>query len=166
MGNKAEDQVVLDQLDMLLDKNLSDVEDLPEYLESVPKGFYKLKVVKRESKTVEMEDPDDKSKKKKTPIIQWTYEIVEALELEDQTIEVPKPGSRFNESIFFGDVEKGTQVVKAKFKEIAESQGIGNVKELVEFVKEGLEVCGFVKTTKDKKKEDKYYIRVENVRMA
>lgn len=158
-------QTDIDLLDALLDKNLEDVEDLPEYLDRVANGFYKLKIVEVQRKTVETTDKDTKAKVD-APIIQFVFEVVECMELEDAAKEAPKVGARFNESVWFNkDVDKAAAVIKLKFKEVAEAWGASNLKELVNQL-QGAEIAALVKTTADREKEDKFYIRVSNCRLA
>jgi hypothetical protein len=170
-GTKEEDNAVLDSLEGLLDKNLEDVEDLPEYLDIVPKGFYKLKVERIEHKSVEVKNSEGDGKIK-VPTIQFIYMILETMELADQAQEKVKDGSKFSETIFFlpRDLAKGAQVIKAKFKEVAATLGVNMVNELVgnrttkgQLV--GMEIAASVKTTKDPNKEDRYYHQVSNCKI-
>lgn len=162
--DKEQEQIGLDLLDSLLDKNLADVEDLPEYLEQCPKGFYKLLVERVERKMVEI-TVEGSSTKVPAPTIQFTYVIQETLELADATAEPPKPGSKFNESVFFHkDPEQAASVIKAKFEEVANSMGWANLKDLIQNL-QGTVIGAQVHTNKDKKKDDKYYIQVRNAKV-
>lgn len=149
-------------LDALLDQNLSDVADLPEYLDNCPNGFYHLKMEQVERKMVEIKG--EGGAKVPAPVVQFVYSIVAALELEDQTKEPPKPNSRFNETVFFHkDAQKANEVIKSKFKGLAESQGWNTVADIVNGLK-GLEFGAIVKSKADRDKEDKWYIQVTNAR--
>lgn len=162
MTTKEVDQASIDAISMLLDKNLADVADLPEYLDRVPNGFYHLKVVEVESKGVEIAKEKGSSEKIMAPVIQMVFEIVECKELEDESKEKPKPGGRFNESFFLhNEPEKAIESIKAKYKEVAEKLKIENVLVLVQTLK-GMDIFAKVKTVADKKKEDTFYIRVSN----
>jgi hypothetical protein len=162
--DKDVEQNNLDLLDSLLDKNLSDVEDLPEYLEQCPKGFYRLLVEKVEKKIVEV-SVEGASAKVPAPTIQFTYVIEEVLELADATAEPPKVGSKFNESVFFHkDADQAASVIKAKFEEVANAMGWANMKDLIQNL-QGTSIGAQVQTNKDKKKDDKYYIQVRNAKV-
>ena len=165
----TEAQIAMEQLEALLDKNLDDIDDLPEYLEQCPTGFYKLHVQKVEFKSVEI-TPKGQTQKIQAPAVQFTYAILEVLELKDAEKvapeDIPKAGSLFNESIFFhSDPKKATEVIKAKFEEIGIALGIDNALALVKKL-EGLAIAGAVKTKKDKNKEDTYYIQVSNCKLV
>lgn len=165
-SNKEADQVTLDELDAILDKNLADVEDLPEYLDRVSNGFYKLRILTVEQKRVEIPKEEGSSEKIDAPVIQFVFEIQETLELEDAEAPEPKAGDRFNVAIFLHkEPEKALGVLKAMFADVAASLNVANVKELIKNNLKGLDVMAKVSTKKDRKKEDKYYIRVSNCKL-
>lgn len=171
MQTKEEAQLALEELNMLLDKNLEDVADLPEYLDKIPPGFYKLTILEAEFKSVEVPKEKGSQEKISAPVLQFVYEVKECLELqnEEDRGKLPKMDGttppRINESIFFHtNKETATSAVKTKFKEIAEQLKIGNLLELVRSLK-GLDIGATVKCVEDNKKEDKFYIRVSNCRM-
>lgn len=163
---KEQDQATIDALEMLLDKNLADVEDLPEYADRVANGFYHLKLYAFEKKSVEIAKEKGSSEKIQAPVLQSQFEIVECKELEDSTQEAPKPGVRFNESFFLhNEPDLAIASIKAKYKEVAEKLKIENVLALVNTLNQGVEILAKVKTVKDKKKDDTYYIRVSNAQL-
>jgi hypothetical protein len=164
MSTKEQDQVASSMLDSLLDANLADIADLPEYADFIPTGFYKLKIETVERKSVEITDKESKQKVQ-APVLQLVYSVQETLELEDQSVEKIKPNTRFNISYFFNkDPQKSLEVIKANFKNIAEQLGITNVAELIGKL-QGLEVGATVKSKKAKDKEDTYYIQVSNAKL-
>lgn len=163
--DKQTDQAAIEMFSSILDRTLEDVEDLPEYLDYVPTGFYKLKIIEVEKKMVEITDKETKAKVQ-APVIQFVYEIVEALELADPDKSAPKAGGRFNESIFFHkDKDKALSVIKSKFGEIATAWNIPNVLVLVDQLK-GAEIGATVKAKKDKLDDEKFYIQVSNAKLA
>lgn len=158
-------QAVVDSLEMLLDKNLADVEDLPEYLDNVPNGFYKLLIVDIERKSVEVSKEKGSTDKVDAPVIQFIFEILECVELEDKTKEAPKEKARFNESFFLHNKPELTIAsIKAKYKDIATSLNIDNMLALINVLK-GMSIGAKVKTVTDKNKEGTYYIRVSNAQV-
>jgi hypothetical protein len=162
--SKEQDQIAQAQLAALLDKNLSDVADLPEYLDYAPTGYYHLKMAKLEQKMVEIKDKDNGGVKVPAPVIQFTFEVMAVLELEKAGEEPPKVGSRIGESVFFHkDPEKAMEVIKAKFAGLAESQGWNTVADIIAGI-EGLEFGAVVKSKEDKEKKDKFYIQVSNAK--
>jgi len=161
-----EAQVAIDLMDSLLDKNLDEVADLPEYAEQVPNGMYMLTIISKEKKVVSIQEKD-KKEKTNAPCIQFVYEINECLELEkeEEREKVPKAGIRFNETVFFHrDVEKANSVLKAKFGDLGPSLGVERLGEIINKL-EGLKVGALVKTKKDKNKEDTYYIQATNCKL-
>lgn len=158
------DQIAKDMMMNLLDRNLADVADLPEYLDKAPTGYYKLKVEDIVYKNVEIQEKG-KTGKTDAPTVQVEYSIQGILELEDQTIpeeKHPKLGSRFAETFFMhNDPQKAIEVIKAKYKAIAEELKIEKVSDLLEQMK-GLDIGATVKSKADKNKEDRWYIQASN----
>lgn len=165
MSTPEQNQEAANLLDELLDKQLSDVEDLPEYLDQIANGFYKVKMVEVEKKTVEVKQ-EGTDVKLKAPVVQFVYEIMECLELQDPSKKAPNPTDRFNESVFFHkDKEKAAAVIKAKFGDMSAAQGWVTVLDIINGIK-GLEFTCNIKTTADKDKADKFYLRVTNCQLA
>lgn len=165
MSKDAKDQVAADMLDSLLDANLADVADLPEYLDYCPDGAYFVKCVKVEKKNVEIKDKEKAGQKKDAPVVQFTFAIQRTMELVDATKEQVKEGSQFSETVFFhSDADKAKEVIKAKYKGLAESQGWKTVGDIVSGL-EGLEFVATIKSKKDKD-ADKYYIQLNNAMPA
>lgn len=155
-----------DIFDSILDTNLDDIADLPEYADYVPNGLYHLKIVESEKKTVETTNKDTKQKEN-APVVQITYEIVEAKELKDPTEEpLVKPNMRFNESYWFnGDKErqqKSMEVMKVKYKALADQFGWKNLSEMIAGMK-GLDVLALVTSKRSKDDSDKFFINTKNM---
>lgn len=167
---KEAEKVAMESLDSILDSNLEDVEDLPEYIDQVPAGYYKMKITKCERKTAEVAKEEGSSEKVTVPVTQVEFEIVECLELadtsKDKDAEGAKPTNRFNVSFFWHkDIEKTKSAFKTLFSEIAPTQGWQNLLDIERGAK-GLEVAAKVKSVADKKKDDRYYHRVSNMTLA
>lgn len=147
-------------LDTLLDQDLSEIADLPTF-EIPPKGFYRLLVSKVEEKTVDLSGG-----KGKAPVIQFDYQVVEPLELEDESErELVKVGQNFSESYFFhNDPEKTKQAIKTTFKAVGESLGCKTLKELVEKL-QGCEIAATVNHRKDKNDSEKIYAQIRNAQI-
>lgn len=167
---KPEEKAAVDSMDALLDRNLDGVEDLPEYLDKVPMGFYKLRVTKCERKPVEVSKEKGSQEKIMAPVTNIEFEVMECLELADTSKNAiedgAKPKSRFNVSIFWNrDVEKAAAAFKAMFKDVAKAQGWQTLLEIEQKIA-GSEIGAQVKSVEDKDKDGKYYHRVSNAQLA
>lgn len=160
--DQANSQAAAALLAGLLDTSLADVADLPTYLDYCPNGFYKLKVVSVEQKMVDMKN--DSGTKVPGPVIQFTYEILETLELEKESEKPIEGKAQFSETIFFHkDPEKGKEVVKAKFKDVAEKVGWTTVADVIANLA-GMEIGAIVKSKQDKEDKNRYYIQLTGAR--
>lgn len=151
-------------LDSLLETNLADVADLPEYIDEIPSGNYKLLISLCEKKKVEVPDKDNPGKKVKATTIQLNFTTLECIELVDPSKmeKVPKMGGIISESVWFNkDVQQGLSVLKAKFEEIAKAQGIDNMLTLVNSL-QGMTVFATIKCKANTKKEGYFFIQVTN----
>lgn len=155
-----------DIFDELLETNLDDIADLPEYADYIPTGTYHLRIVESEKKFVEVQNKETKAKEK-APVIQFTYEIVEPKELKDpQEENLLKPGMRFNESFWLnGDAEakkKTLEIIKVKFKELSAKFGWSSLGDVIAGAK-GVEVFAIVKSKASDKDADKFFIGTKNM---
>ncbi len=163
-----------DLFDSILDTNLSDIADLPEYLDFCPAGAYILDIVEAEHKKVEVDNPDKKvGGKIEADVLQVTYEISSIAELVDPSNEglvktkvKDGVGSRFNESFFFHkDPKKSQEIFKAKYKAIAEKLGFNSVGETLRGMK-GVQILATVTSKKGKDREnERYFINTANIQV-
>ena len=164
----------MDDFDSILDTNLNDIADLPEYLDFCPTGVFNINIVEAEHKKVEVDNPDKKvGGKIDADVLQVTYELESIAELVDPTNEnlvktVAKDGtgSRFNESYFFHkDPKKSQEIFKAKYKAIADKLGLGSIGETLKAMK-GLKIQCTVTSKKGKDKEnERYFINTSNIQV-
>ena len=138
----------------LLDKSIDDIEDLPGF-EVPPQGVYTFKM------NCAVKAVNDK------PAIETTFEVMEAMELNDSTLDVSgvKIGTKFSIlSFIHNDVAMG------KFKElvapIAAHSGENNVAKLVTEVIKDLVVVATLKHRKNKEDESKPYADVSKITVA
>src|SRR6188474_2351504 len=164
--DKPQDAISIDDL---METSLDDIEDLPEYLDFCPTGNYKLEIVGAEKEVVEVDDDENKGKKKDADVFRVQYEIVKINELKDpeqedqiKTRELHGAGSRFSESFFMHkDPKKSMQIFKAKYKEIAIKFGFTTVSQLLDGMKGTVIDCN-VKSNLAKDKE-RYFINTKNI---
>lgn len=140
-----------DDIDLdLLDKNLTDIEDLPSF-EVPPRGTYTF-LVNAGTKKVNGH-----------PCVTLDYEVVDTIQLADPTKDkAPVPGSKFN-SLFMLDNEFGEGNMKKNLAPYAEFFGTDNVKVLVKEKIQNVVIQGSVKHRKDKDDPDRVYGEVKNV---
>lgn len=133
----------------LLDKSIDDIEDLPGF-EVPPPGTYALKY------TAAIKPINDKA------FIENTFEVLEALELNDPTIEGVKIGTKFSTL-----TQIGNDIAMGKYKEfVAPLAAHFDEKNLGKLVSEHLKdvvITGTVKHRKNKEDESKPYGEVSNV---
>lgn len=135
----------------LLDKSIDDIEDLPGF-EVPPQGVYTFKM------NCAVKSVNDKA------AIEVTYEVMEALELNDSTLDVSgvKPGTKFSTLYFIQQ-----EIAMGKFKElvapIAAYSGENNVAKLVTEVIKDLIVSATLKHRKNKDDADKPYADVSKI---
>lgn len=157
-----------DLFEDILDTNLDDIDDLPEFLDFCPTGSFTL-VIKDAAKDVVDMDGED-GKQIHAPVIRVVYELKNIRELHDETeaglvkvADTDGMGSCFSESFFLHkDKAKTLAVFKARYKEIIKKFGFTNIDTLIEGMK-GLEVTAVVKSTKSKKDADRFFINTKNI---
>src|SRR5258705_6152544 len=88
-NNEPKVELTAEQMEALMEGNIDDVENLPDYI-TPPAGFYKLLV-----KTVDRKK-DMKGKK----CIHITFSVQEAIQLNNPAEEKPKEGSLFSQAYF------------------------------------------------------------------
>jgi hypothetical protein len=162
----------------ILDTNLDDIEDLPEYLDYCPTGAYLLKITGAGMVKVELDKKKDFIEgleeagegKIWAPVLQVQYEIQSIGELKrpeeaDQVkcADTDGKGSYFSESFFFHkDPKKAKAIVKVKYKEIAAKFGFTTVGQTIEGMKD-IVISAMVQSTKSQKDKDKYFINTKNI---
>ena len=135
-------------IEALLDMNLDDLEDLPEF-KSFPAGGYKLGVSLK-AKTV-----NDK------PAVEMSLKMLEVIELADTSLEPPKEGDE-SSILFFMDNEIGRGKMKEACKPIAVALNTPKLTELVEQCQD-VEVMAILTTRPDKEDKDKIYQGVKEL---
>ena len=116
------DTTILD-LDSVLDGNLNNVKDIPDYL-NPPTGSYILSISKAEFKVVETKDKETGAKGK-VGRISMTYKVEETLEIAD-----PKELAVANETCFvesFTYTEQGLEYFKKQAKKILNVESLDEV---------------------------------------
>lgn len=165
--NTDESEADFSELMDLLDANLEDIADLPDYVEYMPSGYYELEIKKAEMAEVEVPKSKGSEEKVKAKVLQFEFAIIKPLELNDEseTDKVPKEGSIISDSIFFNkDVQKSLSVFKAKFVEVGAALGINSPKDLLPKLP-GLKVGAVVKCKASKKDADRYFISVSQCKI-
>ena len=143
----------------ILDKDMSDVEDLPSF-EVWPTGTYKFLV---NAKTKKFEGKEGKADRS---VVMLEYEMVEAIEVKSN--EVPIPGSRFSE-MFGLDNEDGIKFLKRGLLPYSQFFETSNIKTLVTEKIQNVVATGTVKQRKVKGKDgadDAVYGSMTNVVIA
>lgn len=155
----------------ILDTNLDDIKDLPEYLDYAPTGSYVLEIVEAEKTSVEVDK--EGGGKMDAPVIRVTYEVVSVQEFKNaedahlvKTRETDGAGSRFSESFFFHkDKKKSSEIFKAKYLEIAKKFGFTDLSSLLEGMK-SLTITATVKSTKSKNDAERFFINTKNIQVV
>lgn len=147
----------LDDIDALLDRNLDDIADLPEF-KTFPAGIHKCSIA-WERKDMER---DVDGQKKKVPHMTLTLTHIETLELSDQADadKIPKPGDKCSSAY-----DLTNEFAMGALKKAVASLAIpyeGNLKETIKGTN-GFEVAAVTKVRKDKKEKDKFYLQVEDL---
>lgn len=138
----------------LLDDNLEDVPDLPEF-GTPPKGTYKLKHDGYETKKI-----NDKL------ATECKFEVLETIELADENGTPPKAGMKFSELVWFhNDPIKAKGVLKRQLNNVTGELGTTNLAELMAKVKD-MEVVAVVGNRRDKEDKERVYASVEILRLA
>lgn len=148
----------LDDIEALLDKNLDDIDDLPEF-KTFPAGIHKCNIKwarKDIEKTVD-------GSKKKVPHMELTLTAIETLELADQADQdkLPKVGDKCSTAYDLTN-EFALGALKKAVKSLAEATG---KQKLMEIIREtdGFEVAAVTKVRKDKNDKDKFYLQIEDL---
>ena len=138
----------------LLDDNLEDVPDLPEF-GTPPKGTYRLLHKGYETKKI-----NDKL------ATECRFSIVETIELANENDTPPKAGMEFSELVWFhNDPMKAKGVLKRQVNNLTGEFGTTNLAELMAKVKD-MEVIAVVNTRRDKEDKERFYASVEILRLA
>jgi len=146
-------------LDDVLDVNVDEVEDLPDYVDPAA-GRYTVNISKVDTREVDCMDKESGTKVA-TPVVQITYEIVAVGELANPADLAPEAGSLFSESFFM----KNPAFFKSYLKGIFGADMAGNtfgdlLKEL-----EGMSLELTVKLTRSKDGEKVYTNTRDHVRL-
>jgi len=145
----------LDEIDSLLDKNLDDIADLPEF-KVFPAGIHKCTIAWERK---DFERNVDGSKKQ-VPHMQLTLTYLETLELTDQGEELPKAGDKCSTAYDLTN-EFALGALKKAVKTLAEAYG-GNLKQTIKETN-GFEVAAVTTLRKDKNDKDKKYLQVQDL---
>jgi len=147
----------LDDIESLLDRNLDDIADLPEF-KTFPDGIHKVTI---QWQRKDIEKAVD-GQKKKVPHMELTMVYIETLELANQSdsANLPKPGDKcstaydITNEFAMGALKKATKTMAEQYE--------GN---LLRTIKEtnGFEVAVVMKHRKDKQDKDKKYPQVEDL---
>lgn len=148
----------LDDIDSLLDKNLDDIADLPEFKTFVP-GAHKCKLTwerKDIEKTVN-------GSKQKVPHMQANFEYIEVIEHADakDNDSPAKAGDKCNTAYDLTN-EFALGALKKATKTLGEHLGTGNLKEIIKG-SNGFEVALICKNRADKNDKDRKYLQVEDI---
>lgn len=148
----------LDDIDSLLDRNLDDIEDLPEFKTFLP-GAHKVKITwerKDIEKTVD-------SQKKKVPHMQLNCEYIELLEHADSKDDekASKAGDKCNTAYDLTN-EFAMGALKKATKTLGDHLGIQSLKEIIKATN-GFEVVLVCKNRKDKNDATRFYLQVEDL---
>lgn len=132
----------MEQLDNLLDANLDDLADLPEF-KPFPNGAYRV--------TIEFECKEVN----KHPSVELKLTCVETLELSDAAADVPVEAGTQCSVLYMLDNEYGQGTLKEVLKPLAIHLGVTKVTELMECAK-GTEVLVVTKQRQSKDKTATY----------
>lgn len=136
-------------LDSLLNANLDDLADLPSFEVPVP-GHYQLLL---DITAKKIGDAD---------AIEFSYEVVDTLELANSEDTPPKPGDKFSEAYMLNN-EFGVGKLKVAIKPIAEALGTSSLRDLVGGQVKGMSISATVKRRVDKNDKEKFYAVVSNI---
>lgn len=136
----------------LLDKSIDDIEDLAGF-EVPPEGVYSFKY------TASVKPINDKA------FIENTFEVIEAIELNDSTLEGVKTGTKFSTL-----TQIGNDIAMGKFKEfvapLAEHFGEKNLGKLISEHLKDVIITGTLTHRKNKEDESKPYGVVKDVTVS
>jgi hypothetical protein len=148
----------LGDIEALLDRNLDDIADLPEF-KTFPAGIHKCTIAwerKDMKKTVD-------GSEKQVPHMQLTLTHIETLELADQADanNIPKVGDKCSTAYDLTN-EFAMGALKKAVSSLGESQGVTKIGDIIRTTN-GFEVAAVTKVRKDKTDKDKKYLQVEDL---
>lgn len=141
----------LDQMSDLLDTQLDDLEDLPEFKPFNP-GAHKVMATFAE-KTI-----NDK------PAVELSMKLVETLELSDPQLKADEPGTECSMA-FFLDNEFARGNLKKCATPFGAALNYGTIREIVEGVKD-VECLVLTTLRKDKNDPDRFYLNVKEIQVV
>lgn len=148
----------MDDIEGLLDRNLDDIADLPEF-KTFPAGIHKstLKWARKDiEKTVD-------GVKKKVPHMELTLTAVETLELADQAdaADIPKAGDKCSTAYDLTN-EFAMGALKKAVATLKQHLGVATIGEVIRG-SDGFTVAAVTKVRKDKNDKDKKYLQIEDL---
>lgn len=141
----------LDTLDSLLDKNLDDIADLPEW-RIYPAGAHKLRV-NWETKDKKWKDKDHGDMEGKVVVMKLT--AIETLELTNPKDDKPLAGGEVATMEYNPFYDNAVSALKGVLKNMEPVIGSSNLKALIQGT-EGFEVVAFTAIRKYKKQDGTY----------
>jgi hypothetical protein len=141
----------LDNMTDLLDAQLDDLEDLPEFKPFNP-GAHQL-IATFAEKTI-----NDKA------AVELTLKLVETIELSDPQQEFDAPGTECSMA-FFLDNEFARGNLKKVAKPFGAALGLGTIREIVEGVK-NVECLALTTLRKDKNDPDRFYLNIKEIQVT
>lgn len=132
----------LDMLNSLLDANLDDLADLPEF-GTYPPGAHKVSI-KWESKEVN-----------KHPCLELQMVAIETEELANPEADQPLVAGAQGSVLYMLDNEFGQGNLKRTIKPLAEATGLSSLREIIEAT-QGMEVTVVTKVRQNKDKTQSY----------
>lgn len=129
-------------LDSLLDSNIDDLADLPEFA-VFPNGVHRV-IINWESKEVN-----------KHPCLELGMKLVETVELANPAADQPLAAGAESSVLFMLDNEFGQGKMKSLMKTLASACGTSSIKETMEASK-GMEVTVVCKVRQNKDKSQSY----------
>ena len=125
MNAQVKPKAVLLDLDALMDKKVSEIKDIADYI-NPPSGLYRLKIVDCQLEDFERKDENKKPTGEKGKRIKITREVVETYEIDNASgkeVAVPN-GSRFTET--FQGTEEGLEYFKKAAKTALQIDDLGD----------------------------------------
>lgn len=140
----------MEEIDLsLLDKNLSDIEDIPGF-EVPPQGSYTF-LLNASTKKINKE-----------PYVTIDVEVIDCLQRANEEDKQPLPGTKFGLLFNLGN-EYGLDNMKKFMTPIGEHFGTDNLRTLVTEKIQNLVVAGTLKHRVDKKDATKIYAEIKNI---
>lgn len=132
----------------LLDSNLDDLADLPEFATYHP-GAHKVTIAWTPKKIGEH------------PALEAKFTLIETLELADTTLVPQAPGTESSVA-FMLDNEFGQGNLKKVLTPLGQALGVGQVNQIIE-KSQGMEITIVTKLRADKNDPDKKYLEIKSV---